>query len=599
MKARGIGAGILVAACGWGVPASAQYALDRNLQVGSGGINPSRPDFAAEVRLRNAIVTGNAPGGISFRGDVGYRAPGEFLARLGSNDDFAFRRDSFYSGLAGQGIRGTDALQYQFALTTGRAPPAALSGFTGIYTRSGVGATAAQVRQEPALPQPDGTTFAAPRSLSASDDSGGIGLLGVRSPSAFVANRSLQPTVLAVTQDRTGQIFGLSASPLRGIALDRLPLGQTEPAGDGIERPERPGEQRTTPPGGIPPGAAAEPLTPDAATGRAGNRLESGVLSTPGPYEDLIARLRTGARTETGAGIGRPGAEAADEEPAWRRRLEELRRELSDRQGAMATPQPTQPGDPIDPLNPRRPRTEPGQPGATGDMGATGATSPGTASDRRSPRDRRRDGEDEERFDPERLRVQGAFTPETLALLRSGVAEIKTLARPSFDAYGTNMQVGQEHLAAGRFFDAEERFVAALSAKPGDPMASVGRIHAELGAAMFLSAAINLRSLLVEHPELIGAKYAPELLPAPDRIERVLERLGELAGDTDGRGRDPALLLAYLGYQSGKRDAVQRGLDLMSVPPPGGADQLTKLATLLREVWLAPAGEPGPAEGDK
>src|SRR2546423_569446 len=106
---------------GAGAGARAQNGVDRNVRVGSGGINPARPDFAAEVRLRNAIVTGNAPGGISFRGDVGYRAPGEFMGSLGSNDSFAFRRDSYYSGLGGLGIRGTDALQYQFAMATGHS----------------------------------------------------------------------------------------------------------------------------------------------------------------------------------------------------------------------------------------------------------------------------------------------------------------------------------------------------------------------------------------------------------------------------------------------------------------------------------------------
>src|SRR5437762_1643352 len=85
MKARITAVSVMVGVCGVSGAASGQNALDRNLQVGSGGVNtPTRPDFNTEVRMRNAIITGNAPGGVSFRGDVGYRAPGEFLGRLGT-----------------------------------------------------------------------------------------------------------------------------------------------------------------------------------------------------------------------------------------------------------------------------------------------------------------------------------------------------------------------------------------------------------------------------------------------------------------------------------------------------------------------------------
>src|SRR5262245_47216280 len=133
MNARMIGSALVAAVCGLSAGAWGQNALDRNQQLGAGRANPARPDFAEEVRFRNAIVTGNVPGGLSFRGDVGYRAPGEFMGSLGSNQGYTFRRDSFFSGLGGVGIRGTDALQYQFAMTTGNTPPSALSGFSGIY----------------------------------------------------------------------------------------------------------------------------------------------------------------------------------------------------------------------------------------------------------------------------------------------------------------------------------------------------------------------------------------------------------------------------------------------------------------------------------
>ena len=134
-----MGAAVLLAVCGLAMPASAQdalgdgRALDNSLST-STRYNAQRVDPSAEYRFRNAVATGNAPGGLSLRADVGYRSPFEFRGELGSDDLFSFRRDSLYSGLAGMGIRGTDAVQYQFALTTGSELPQNVVG-TGFVSR--------------------------------------------------------------------------------------------------------------------------------------------------------------------------------------------------------------------------------------------------------------------------------------------------------------------------------------------------------------------------------------------------------------------------------------------------------------------------------
>lgn len=81
------------------VPCHAQIAdgrlLERNLQISPAGQAPlrsfSRP---SGLRFQTAIATGNASNAASLRADVGYRAAGEFSAPLGSDDLFAFRRDS-------------------------------------------------------------------------------------------------------------------------------------------------------------------------------------------------------------------------------------------------------------------------------------------------------------------------------------------------------------------------------------------------------------------------------------------------------------------------------------------------------------------------
>ena len=67
-------------------------ALDRNLGVGTGGVNTFAPQ--TNFRERNAIVTGDVIGGRGFRGFVGYTSEFDFREPLGSNDLFRFRADS-------------------------------------------------------------------------------------------------------------------------------------------------------------------------------------------------------------------------------------------------------------------------------------------------------------------------------------------------------------------------------------------------------------------------------------------------------------------------------------------------------------------------
>src|SRR5690606_6193755 len=90
---------------------------------------------------------------------------------------FSYRRDSFYSGLAGMGIRGTEALQYQFALTTGSEPPPNLRGSL-LASRSGM---------EP-VQQWDVPRFQ-PGELDAAAGSGGVDLRAIDEASPLADQR--------------------------------------------------------------------------------------------------------------------------------------------------------------------------------------------------------------------------------------------------------------------------------------------------------------------------------------------------------------------------------------------------------------------------
>lgn len=500
--------------------------LDRNLQVGGTGVNPARLDFASELRFRNAVVTGNAPGGLSFRGDVGYRAPGEFFNSLPSDALFAFRRDSVYSGLGGLGLRGTDALQYQFALTTGNRPPPSLTG-TGVVQRQAAGATGSLLEQ-PAGAGP--VTVRAPGTPGA-DDRGGL-LWQMRSPAAYVAAKAIEPALVGVMVSDRGQRLGVTASPLRGLSTTALP----EPREGSIPMSSEALQRRDM----------AAPTGPMLEGPKAGAPAEREAARALTPYQEILDRLEHATRDPAGArwpgGVAPATAPDTGAVPEWRRRLDEIRKMLDE--GAKAA-------------EPRR-------------------------------------------LDEEGERRPPVLDPATVQMLRGLGEPLQLLAPEGFDAYARHMRIGEEYLSEGRFFQAEERFTAALSMRPGDTMASVGRIHAQLGNSLFLSAAVNLRRLLMEHPEMIGVRYDEELLPSVERMEAAKVLLDRLIADVAaGMQRDAGLLLAYLGYQGGDEGAVDRGLTAIESAQGAEDDQLARLGALLRRVWVgAPARElRGPPAG--
>lgn len=558
--------------------AAGQNALDKNLQTGSGGINPRKPTIQEELRIRDAIVTGNAPGGMSFRGDVGYRAPGDFSSRLGSNDNFAFRRDSVYSGLGGQGLRGTDALQYQFAYTTGRFAPSNI-GTPMFINRSGASANASDVR---------GSTSSVPTAIvpgrgpgralddTLSTDTRGLSLMMLRSPAAYVSNRTLVPSSMGVLPGPDGTALDLVASPLRGVAFEPA-FGRRDTRTRPGEVPEpRPGQQTDTRVPSerdtLPAGQTPEPL--------GDTRLD--------PIDEVHGRLAKARGEEFRKGglttgrPGQPGEEGDDgQKPVenWRDRLDKLRRELAeeDRQAELKAQDAARTRD----AEKDKPKDgESSRPSGSGLVPSADPEASPAPGARATPASRDRD---------------------TIEMLRAAGSEpVVRFAPDGFDAYSEHMIKGQEHLAAGRYFDAEQRFVAALSAKAGDVMAGVGRVHAQIGAGMFVSASIGVRSMLTDHPEIMAVRYDAKLLPKPERLDSATARLRELVAADRAKAKDSALLLAYIGHQRGDRKLTVEGLDAFDASLAAGQvagiapdSPDARLAGILREVWLNPLLPPG------
>ncbi len=497
-----LGMGIVLMAMAGG-QARAQNALgdgrklDASLEKGSRGINrPAVRDFAAEVRFRNAIVTGNAPGGLSFRGDAGYTAGSEFRDRLGSNDLFSFRRDSLYSGLAGLGIRGTDALQYQFGMTTGAA---GLSQWSDILTpkRFGGAALGTLKRTTDAMGQP-----AITRSSVSQQGAGNMAEL--RSTSSYVTNRGLSPTLLGVQDDPDGSSYGLIASPLTGVRFVTI----TNPLSDGDEDSIGSTAANYVPPAAVRGAARVEPLTTETS------------------YQKILERFnKSGLESATDS----PESSDAPVIPQWQQNLLDLQKYLLDKEDKKE--KEAKPNDTQNPANPAIKDDSQSEDGV--DIGAK-VGSVVASYDPRTLELLRKSGGTIESLTASDIAVQGAFQ--------------------------RHIDRGQSLLAKGSHFDAEAHFARALAIRPQEPMAAIGRVNAQIGAGLVRSAAMNLRQVLLTNPELITTRYGSKLMPQPKRLDQVIVLLDERIDNKLVDASEAGMLLAYLGYQRHDQDVIRRGL---------------------------------------
>jgi hypothetical protein len=139
---------------------------------------------------------------------------------------------------------------------------------------------------------------------------------------------------------------------------------------------------------------------------------------------------------------------------------------------------------------------------------------------------------------------------------------------------------GEADLTSGKYIEAVNTFHHAAMMDPQQPLARVGLIHAQMGAGMVISAARDLRLLLDAHPELTLVRYDPKLLPPPQRLEWLRFQIQDML-DASSTTEEPALLLAYMGYQVNSPALAEYGLTLAQARAP--ADPLI---SFLRAAWL-------------
>ncbi len=530
--------------------------LERDLRIGGTGNTPAK-DFGAEVRMRNAIITGNAPGGMAFRGGVPYRDPAEFQGALGGTGAlFSFRRDTLFSGLGGSGYRGTEGLQYQLGLSTGGTRGLTLS------RDSAIAAPAASLT----------TTDRAPTAGAWKIASLPTGAL--RSTGAYAGTRSLSP--VQVGEQRIGEERRVMAASellgLRGLTPEK-PDWERIPGA--IEPPETP--RPTSSASAATPRLGAEPAF-ESRTPKTTQRTSASARTA---FDDLLDRLHETGDRLPGKTLTPKGAEPKATTPPAPQTSPQTAPAADTPAGAATTRDRQGPVGGTNDVLTRAITPEPvRQPVAGGWEARMNELRDALARGQRT-RVAAKPGETGARLDVETLR----------AIRQAGHAAQATTLVPTApkwrDFFVEQMKAGEENMKTERYFDAEERFSRALSLRPGEASAMAARINAQLASGLLVSASINLRALAREHPEALGMTFAGPLLPTAPRQESLLRQLRDnLKDDPSKRARAPresALLLAYLGYQRAEPSVVREGLDALQ-RESAGAD--ATLIEFLRGVWL-------------
>lgn len=568
---------ILAAAGGGGAAFGQDYRggggtlLDRNQQIGSNGVNAKSADIRDRIWLNNQIITGNAPAGKSFRGYVGYTAPATFRGYAGSDTNYGFRRDSTSAGQVQTGVRASDALRYQFSLTTGQSVPAYLSAVT--YTPRDANAA----------------TASAATSTSAA----------LRSTADYLSSRALRPAFVGTKVDKYGNEYNAVASPLLG--LNYLKINDEQPGA--AKKDEKASEKKD------------DFAVPDKDKERIQQQL-SRYTMTPSGLEAESQGLK---RRKESAGKGLSditSADSASSESASRAVMHtRFLDSVSDSYTPAEPPRDITTKPPED-KNDKAAKGEDDKPKSVAELelerlsrimrglpanpppkekkpGEIDDTKPGAKSAKESD-NKKPSTEPTKKPDEtdENNRTSKPLPPELLkALKTAGGKNIDSLAPGAGTTdpewYRVQMADGQSMLEAQRYFDAEDRFTRAIGAMPNDPMAKVGRVHAQLGAGLFLSASANLRALLTAHPEMVAANYEAKLLPSPERCRAIAGLMRDnIAKGGQGVERDTGLLLAYLGHLTNDRAMCAEGLKSFGdhLDKDNAAD--TTFNQLLRGVWL-------------
>ncbi len=496
-------------------------ALDANLSTQS-RYNQPRQGFLLN-RINDAIVTGTAPGGMNFRGDVGYTSTFAFRGGTARQQSYGFERDSYYSNIASR--RG--APRDPSVLGLYQVPNLSRPGGDSPY---GAGAVVLTPMSGANLQE-----LARARYGTSLPDLNANATSQQFRPQRAFASPSLEATSGSVL-DRNLSIASRAAMNTVDPLLDRSSL--LAASANGL----------LSPPNLTAPGLDAGPLTLPSSSPVIRNALTRGI---DGTFDGVSFREGWSNRI---APVSAASPSAAEPLLAGQDSYADYVARMSTRNAPQRLPEAGQPYSANAIATMRQFSKDV--------LGIdTEAEVPGVGPAPASPLEQ--------------------LSADALNQISQPLPPIASLAGDNTSQFADHVHLGETALADGRYFDAESWFDVALYYTPEHPLAMAGRVHAQLGAGKYRSAALGLRRLFEAHPELINTQYASNLLPKADRLDEDASELTEML-TRPGATVEAGLLLAYIGHLTNQPELIAKGLDDLDAKQPGD-----RLVDVLKRVWLA------------
>lgn len=528
-------------------------ALDANNRLGSGGFNKD-PGVGRAPRVDgNQIVTGNVTGGKEFRGPVGYTDPGAFRGATGDTISDRFIRSSSAAPINGVSQNNANNTNAFYGSSRAVAPPPGYmqQGYSGAYVPA---PAPVQTRNDQRL----GAVISTPQTL-------------LPPPGDLFLPGPVDPTAGATM---------ISASPLYGVRqwrsddaeqqqfVDRFSADQRSLDGDGqridpnlikqyqdeIRDTDANGGDAKTQGDALPTGqlnavqgSDAAAINNDAMSNAAisssamrgqlgtdqGTRLE---LQSPVKQSALYARLQEQFDAE--------GKATTDQEAARRFNLQR-------KAAAAGDADATKKDDP-----------------AKDDLTKRGDDKKDVATDDKTKLP----------LDANATETPAAADPVKVDSLAAGM---------NAKGLGKLMNDAEANMRAGKFGAAIDVYDTAARVAPNNPLVTLGRAHAELGASYYGRAESDIRKAFATGPALMAGQYDLVSFFGEDRLAFLIKDLKEIASN-EPQQSGPTFLLAYIARNMGNNE---RAGDYLTETEKrlGGPDALVGT---LRQTWrLAKPGE--------
>jgi hypothetical protein len=581
-------------------------ALDANPRQGSGGVNS--PEGQVDYQQRNNVVTGNVSGGRAFRGQVDYQAPNEFQDALGSDDLFDFRAQSLQSSPGairqpGGGFQpGGQSVYRSFSNAPG----------TGTSTRQSTRISPGQVNLYDFGAVSQGDTPLSVPAESAMPDMGGGGSGGPGEPSELMLSPLLGARQAPSVLDADGPTSGPD-EPAYELDLD-VPTDAEEMAPDAAEQATDTAQQVMREDLSLRPQmqqsrqASEQPLLQgegmiqrDAmdqpATSFLGRQLQAQLqanqMRQAPTLDQRIERMQASLFNQLQQRQAAPG------DTAYQNVLAAMKAERRPGEDEPAQPQ-QEPGleeDTFTDLDLEEPSEEQVAQAEQARREALEQTfGDDPFADEQEGADQQ--AEEDQQQEPGALDVgpdldgeadgqqaegegdaAGRSVDAILKQLDHQAPRLESLTGERENRVNRLLKQAEQSLAQGKFFDAERMYRQLLIDAPNRPMVRAGLIHAQLGAGMIRSAALNARKLFNEHPELIAVQYGSQLLPPKERLKWLQKELQRMI--SQNQGKQPGMMLAYLGYQLDSRQLIRYGLASAESQAPRDP-----MLPVLRRIWL-------------